>query len=311
LLGRSYSPFLHEALQHVKSLHLTNYTVNAPLPIIPRRRFTSISTLVLHFASIEWKRIYPLKVESKLLDIKPPHIVIRCLEPAGEDARSPLLLLTGPLTPFTTHLTVITIFSWDTPMAPWIEIGGHNSDSWSRFVSVTIVLLPSESCMGNPDPSHGNAPCREVFCNPLGRQSCYRSVRFIGGEYYGFTSDGNTLISQCPLPPVSQNWGRPPDVRRLEFKPFAEWIDEQEPGAIFSTSEAAAFREEDRVLVARAKALAPVSLSKFPKFKICADSMAETNNMRFIPTLSLSEVTRGGRGSSIRCIIVLQATMYS
>jgi hypothetical protein len=57
MLGRSFSPFLREALSHVRTLHLMDYIRSSPLPQLPRGCMAAVHTVILHcseFADADW-----------------------------------------------------------------------------------------------------------------------------------------------------------------------------------------------------------------------------------------------------------------
>jgi hypothetical protein len=229
MLGRGYSPLLKEAWKYTKYLHLRDINSKLELPIIPRHALPNLSTIIIH-ASLRSTWASTAAVPPRLLSVHPPDLVTRLPD---KGFQNPGRFGFGLYIPAASveRTTVLLPFSWDHPQAPAVE-----QSTWKPTkMTVTIVLLPRTSeAEAIVPPSLRSLPGN--FWSRVIRSSNTHPILFVGAEYYGVYPKGRPT------------WGGSRKV--ISFARFADWLDEQEHGAIFSQEEEVALRKADVDLLA-------------------------------------------------------------
>lgn len=124
--------------------------------------------------------------------------------------------------------------------------------SGATVMSVLRVFLPRLSAAGTLLPCLSSTAWDRHFDTVLDIPAI--SVCIVGAEYYGYSA--NDLAARIE----GYRSRRPRYVEgSLSFKTFIEWLEEQEPGVVFTAEEELELREADRVLLESAAALRQVS----------------------------------------------------
>lgn len=262
LLGRGFSPFLREALQHVRSLHIADFNLKTVgPPSIPRDILNSVHSVVIHTAE-GWYLRHKLPFPTGLLAMKPMRLYLRL----AQHYRVPdygCNFVDSQLPPSVKQIHCLISAHSALQAAPTFQCGSwYHSDRLKSHPTVTVVLLPRAPGVVGPTIRYGIAPSPlpsgsipSDFCTQLISASEDSTIRLVGGEYLGLLDDGRPL---CALRPHIIN-----QSPRLTFSRFREWLDEQEPGAVFSAEEERELRALDEGYIAQLEATATVSRSSY------------------------------------------------
>lgn len=209
LLGRSFSPYLREGLQHVHALHITDYYVEWVIPKIPRGGLSNVASV---------------------------YISLRPSWCAPHDVRLPSDMLTRISRSIRT-VTFILSANYCCNFHPTI-----NPSCLSKLVTneglraVTIVFRPNHHLSGPPRRWTHNVPLSSDVW-PL------YTLRLVGAAHSGYVlypppaqAGQETTSDDQAVGPIGNT-----------TSDFATWMDEQEPGAVFSEKEEAELRRIDRI----------------------------------------------------------------
>lgn len=235
-LGRAGALDLPKFFENVRSIHLLEYEPDKTLPVVPPLGLHGPAVAILH-PTTRWSHFTRRALNSHVVSrLNIRTLIIRVSE---ELAQQDTVVHFHKLPKSVLDIAILL------PLVESATITARRSLSCSRQ-ALSIVLHPSIESPGNIySPSEGILP--KGLIDALITYSQDHPVRCVGLEYLGRTLE--QLTSSVAKRWREQFGPRPPKSLRMTACSFTEWLDEQEPGVVFSMEEEVELRKADKVLL--------------------------------------------------------------
>lgn len=257
-----FSQTMKDALSHVRSLNLLDYDPGFVMPIMPSDVLAKIPIAILHLA---YETVRPWELTAYLCtalpqnlpSIRDSHLHVAYTRDTDRRDNTGYDMKFADLPDTIRIVTLLARSLIGCAGMPLIERNFSAFPAWAKR-SVTVVLLPDYPF----DPvaytsAFSHIDYDRCYHNLIEEASYYSEYRIVGAEYFKITAstlqariDDDGLLDECNF---AVNIDGEEVAKPLKFVSFIEWLEEQDPGSIFTEEEEAELRRADKLLLAHVK----------------------------------------------------------